>query len=397
MPTETADEIALEDSEELTPEKEISATWEHEDLATVRIKVIRGHSDAVNSCQYLRDDQRILTASSDRSIKLWTTDAGKLAHSFESAHSHIITEARATKDGKRFLSGSWDKSVKAWDTEAGKILWTGHHEGAVMCCKLSHDGKLAASGSDLDNTLIVWETDTGKIVHKIPGMHSSSITSCIFSPNDDKVCTTSMDRTAKFFDLKSCATTIKLGGHINVIADCDFSPDERKFATASWDKNIQVWDIATGTYRSKGPSTLHGSHEGSVSCCRFSNDGQMMVSGSYDQNIVVWDVDNMVEKVKLQGHTDWVEDVCFNKDDSWLLSCSKDHTIRMWNIEDSDKIPVVLEKRKAVGLKIIKCQNCGKPFSMAQLENFRDLTICVFCRLQAAEHTMVSITSNENL
>ena len=34
----------------------------------------------------------------------------------------------------------------------------------------------------------------------------------------------------------------------------------------------------------------------------------------------------------------------------------QDKTVRLWNIEESDKIPVVLEHRRAIGLKISKVQ-----------------------------------------
>lgn len=36
------------------------------------------------------------------------------------------------------------------------------------------------------------------------------------------------------------------------------------------------------------------------------------------------------------------------------MSYLQDKTVRMWNIEESDKIPIVMENKKAQGLKIIK-------------------------------------------
>ena len=42
-------------------------------------------------------------------------------------------------------------------------------------------------------------------------LHSSTITSVLFAPDDDKVITTSMDRTTQFYDLKTKKSTIKLG------------------------------------------------------------------------------------------------------------------------------------------------------------------------------------------
>jgi WD40 repeat protein len=62
-------------------------------------------------------------------------------------------------------------------------------------------------------------------------------------------------------------------GHENVISACTTTMDERKFATASWDKMINIWDIATGMYRSKGPTALKGCHDGSVLACDFTDDG----------------------------------------------------------------------------------------------------------------------------
>ncbi|XP_060599934.1 WD repeat-containing protein 88-like [Ruditapes philippinarum] len=379
------DAIATEDDIKSDIDLVQKATWEHEELAQVRIKVIKAHNAAVNSCEFFDDDEKILTGSSDRTVKLFNTEDGVCLKTYNTKHTDIITEARGCTEGSKFVTSSYDKSIQMFDIETGKNLWSGNHNGMVMSCKISSDGSMVASGSDLDNCLKIWDSHTGQVIHSITDLHKSTITSVMFAPDNDKVITTSMDRTTKFFDLKTRKSTIHLQGHINIVSSCDITKDERKFASASWDKNICIWDIATGTYRSKGPAKLCAGHEGSVSCCKFSNDGLMLVSGSYDQTVVVWDIENEIQKIKLQGHTDWVEDVCFSQDQSWLMSCARDCTVRLWNIEDSDKIPIVLEKKRAIGVKITKCENCGKPFSMAQLDDAGDLTRCVFCRVHTSD------------
>lgn len=249
---------------------------------------------------------------------------------------------------------------------------------------------MIAIGSDLAKSLRLYDIESGELIQELKDFHKSSVTSLRFAPGDDKVMTTSMDRTTKFFDLVSGINTITLEGHTNIVSSCAITYDERKFATASWDKTILLWDVATGMYRSKGPTVLKGSHEGSVSCCQFSNDGLLLVSGSYDMSIVVWDIENSAQKLKLQGHMDWVNDVCFSEDQKWLLSCSKDKTIRLWNLEESDQIPMVLENKKAVGVKVVKCSKCAKPFSLSQLESFQDITVCVFCRLASPDKSWLN-------
>lgn len=379
-------ELAQDESEGRT-----TATWEHEDLAQLRIKVFRGHLDAVRSCKYIDNDSKIMSASDDKTIKIWDVETGLILHNYTECHDGIISEANVNENGRRFVSCGWDKKVGVWDVESGRCIWSGLHAGIVTSCRFSHDGKYVVSCSDLDNTVKVWDANTGDVIHNVDDIHTSTITKCMFSPGDDKIITTSMDKTAKFYDLRTCKVTITIQGHINIISCCDISYDERKFATGAWDKTVNIWDIATGSYRSKGPGKLTGSHDGSVSSCHFSPDGLQLVTGSYDSTVVVWDVDNRVQKVRLQGHDDWIEDVCFSSDQNTVLSCSKDRTIRIWNVEEADKLPVVLERRKAIGLKIIKCSVCGKPFSMSQLENYKDVSICVFCRMLNREQTMLEI------
>uniref|UniRef100_A0A2C9KQD4 Uncharacterized protein n=1 Tax=Biomphalaria glabrata TaxID=6526 RepID=A0A2C9KQD4_BIOGL len=252
--------------------------WDNNDLAKVRIRLLRGHLDSVNSCQFVEDADIVFSASSDCSVKLWNFRTGESIKSFNELHNNTITQAHCKPDGSRFLSCGLDKKLKYVDVETGKC---------------------------------------------IVNYHKSMITSVKFSPSDDKVITTSRDYTAKFFDLVTSTNTISLEGHINVVADCDITNDERNCATASWDKTIGVWDVSTGMYRSKGPTVLKGSHDGSVSCCQFSNDGLLLVTGSYDNSIVVWDLVNNTQKLKLQGHTDWINAVNFSQDQKWLLSCSK--------------------------------------------------------------------------
>ena len=38
----------------------------------------------------------------------------------------------------------------------------------------------------------------------------------------------------------------------------------------------------------------------------------------------------------------------------------QDSTVRMWNIEESDKIPIVLENKRAQGLKVTKVGNASR-------------------------------------
>ena len=82
----------------------------------------------------------------------------------------FVTEASGqgqiafSRDGARLVSASYDRSVKVWDTTSGELLHTLHsHTGNVECVAFSPDGRRLASGGE-DRTVRLWETATGREV-----------------------------------------------------------------------------------------------------------------------------------------------------------------------------------------------------------------------------------------
>jgi len=62
-------------------------------------------------------------------------------------------------DGKRIVTASADKTARVWDAESGKELrkLEGHTEGA-LCVAFSPDGKRIVTTS-VDDTARVWDAD----------------------------------------------------------------------------------------------------------------------------------------------------------------------------------------------------------------------------------------------
>jgi len=52
--------------------QENSVNW-RSFLFQVKIKVMKGHSDSVNSCKFCFNDEKIVTSSNDLSIRLWVS------------------------------------------------------------------------------------------------------------------------------------------------------------------------------------------------------------------------------------------------------------------------------------------------------------------------------------
>ncbi|XP_069037438.1 WD repeat-containing protein 88 isoform X1 [Lepisosteus oculatus] len=385
MPTarSSVDPLSVEEATEDTNEGDKGTPlWEHQELSQIPIKVLRGHTDAVSSCSFCFEDSRIVTSSHDRTAKLWDAESGVPLLVFDRGHSAPITGCALTPDHNRLITASWDKTMKAWDMKTGEVLWSAAHDGLLTSCSVSPDGNYVASSTDMENAIYITCVDSGEKIFKIKGHHKSTVTGCRFDPGSQRVASVSADKSIKLWDFVARRTTLSINsGHSNVISSCCFTGNGRHLCTASWDKTLRLWDIPTGRFRSRGGVTLSKGHEGNISSCVFSEDSSLLVSGACDRNVTVWDMEGPCKKLVLKGHTDWVTDVSISADKKWIASSSKDSTLRLWNIENSDHIPAVIETRKAAGFHIVKCEACEKPFSLTRAENSDFISKCVFCRL----------------
>ncbi|CAN2389386.1 WD repeat domain 88, partial [Pristimantis euphronides] len=380
-------------------EEEEEDVWDSDRLSRVPFRILKAHSGAVSSCHFVFEDTKILTSSHDGTAKLWDVCTTSPICEFKDKPSGPISECNPTGDNKRMVTSSYDKTVKLWDMQTGKLLWSVCLDGLVTSCNVSADGKYIVCGVDVHNGICIIDCATASKVMYSKDHHTSTITRCCFDPESQRICSVSSDRSVKLWDIAAKRATIQLKqAHDNVISDCAFSFNGRSLCTASWDKALKIWDVHTGDFRQHGPNHLLNAHTGSVSSCVFSQDGcysvlsaSVVLSGGYDRTIVLWDVRSKCKKLVLKGHTDWVLDVALSANKKWILSSSKDSTVRLWNIENYEEIPAVIENKKAIGSHLSQCEECKKPFPVMHWDNASIINKCIFCRLPTPSNTMPSL------
>jgi WD40 repeat protein len=84
---------------------------------------------SVNSALFSADGQRILTASSDKTARLWDGE-GKLLASLE-GHTGPVWNAVFSADGRRILTASDDKTARLWDGDGKPLATLEDHTGPV--------------------------------------------------------------------------------------------------------------------------------------------------------------------------------------------------------------------------------------------------------------------------
>ena len=163
-------------------------------------------------------------------------------------HSDSVEGCVVSPDGRFIVSASHDKTLKVWDTTTGveRLSLTGHTNW-VKGCAVSPDGCFIVSASQ-DKTLKVWDTTTGVERFSLTG-HTSAVYSCAVSPDGRFIVSASYDRTLKVWDAATGVERLSLTGHSDSVEGCAVSPDGRFIVSASRDKTLKVWDAATGVER----------------------------------------------------------------------------------------------------------------------------------------------------
>jgi WD40 repeat protein len=285
-----------------------------------------GHTNPVNSVAISSDGFKIVSAGSDRSIRLWDTKSVSLIREFRDPTTEV-TALAISSDGKQVVSGGQDGKLILWDTLTGERLktFTGH-TGRINSVAFSSDGAVLLSGSG-DNTIClwivssgtlsktivdrnsvvrvafsadasliasanwnndvrVWNLDTGKaILDAQAGQPSKEgILHLSFSTSGVEVRVGTNNNTLRTWNLNKSKTVVAVKGPPGNTAAFAVSPDGLAvLSDVSTNGTFQKWDAKSG----KVLDSFSG-HQGGLFALSFLNDGPSIVSGGVDETVILW-------------------------------------------------------------------------------------------------------------
>jgi len=238
--------------------KEIKAqTWVPE------IK-LEGHTDWVDSAAFSPDGKKIVTASWDKTARVWNAYTGEQIASLQ-GHTNLICSAAFSRDGKHIFTASCDKSVRVYD-EHTAVLHTDFdgHIDFVTSAAFSPDGTKIVPAR-WDEKIRVWNAYTGKHIANLK-VHTNLPCSTAFGFDGDILITAREDKTVEARSLNTGQKIAQLGGHTDLPFSATFSPAG---IIAKWDETVRIWNADT----SKLVVKLQG-HTEWVNSAAFSPDGK---------------------------------------------------------------------------------------------------------------------------
>ncbi len=284
------------------------------------LATLRGHTDEVEYAAFSPDGRQIVTASHDHTARLWSAEGQLLT--VLAGHTEIIEQPAYSPDGKLIVTPSWDRTVRLWSSVDGRLLAVLQgHTDAVLAASFSPDGLHIVTASK-DHTSRVWSSTDGHLEATLIG-HTEWVYDAQFFPDGERIITTSWDRTARIWSRDGRPLVILQ--HDGPVDHTQFSPDGQRVVTVSEDHTARIWSSSDGRLL----FTLH--HDGPIHHAEFSRDGRRILTASNDHTARIWSSADGRLLAMLEGHTDVVHDAAFSSDGRRVATASGDHTVRTWN------------------------------------------------------------------
>lgn len=288
---------------------------------------LKGHTELVRGVDISPDGKQALTASWDRTVRLWDLKTGQEIRRLQPI-TERMNRAIFSPDGKTALTAGHHRMVRIWDLKTGREIrgFQGHTDG-IWHIALSRNGKRAVSCGG-NGTIRVWDLASGKQLHLL--RDSGGVEVATFSPDDKWIVSGGAGGITKVWDAEKGVLVRRLNDRKERVFAALFTPKGDQVITAGVHGPVRVWDFQTG----KSVREMHG-HEGPIICADLSPDGTQIVSAGRDGTVRLWELSTGKELYRFRGHAEGTNAVTFSSDGKFILSgggAVKDFDVNLWEV-----------------------------------------------------------------
>ncbi len=292
------------------------------------VRRLAGHADGIHCVALSRDSRLALSGSKDRTLRLWSVEAGEEVRRLE-GHKGVVWSVAFLPDGKRAVSGTSVGEVWLWDLETGKRLraYQGHNPDQVLSLCVSADGRRVMSSG---GPLCVWETEsTNPTVLTEDGDQG---TYCVqfLAGGRQAVSGNSGEQVVRWWDVEKRRLIHRFPPHPHGVEAVGVSADETLLLAGCYNRVGVLWDLKTLREVSRF-NLAHRPYR------VWPNGGGFWVVLNDDQSTLsVWELPAQREVCRLVNENGAVQWGCVLSEDRRLVvTGSHDGFVRVWELPDA--------------------------------------------------------------
>jgi len=311
---------------------------------------LHGHERSITQIVYNREGDLLFSSAKDQNPNVWYSINGERLGTYD-GHGGAVWCIDVDWETKNFLSGAADNTIRLWDVETGKMTERIDTRSAVRTCAFSFSGNMVAYSTDramgqqcVINVVDVRTFNQEKPIMSLPiPAKGPKVTSLIWNGLDDLIVTGHDNGDIVQWDVKTHQKVKISSEHQKAISDLQLSSDRTMFISASKDSTAKLWDMDTlqdkKTYKTERP----------VNSASISPNKDHVVLGGGQEAMDVTTTSTKIGKfdarffhlifeeefAKVKGHFGPINSLRFHPDGNSYASGGEDGYVRI-NYFDND-------------------------------------------------------------
>lgn len=273
---------------------------------------------------FSQDERRLFYATSDGSVISYDLKTRVHLKCIEKSNDNLVFLAFESQ--RRLLAFAYDNTIKVADIYS---LLVEKQMGLIRCLAISKNKKYVATTACFDDEIDIWDISQIRIYKHIPQKWVNDI---IFS-NDCKYLVTLSGDTLSIWDVENEKLLESTTDLTAIPTEAELfslksSPNRSEVLFISNDNFSNYW-IELFNLKSYRNSTLLG-HKDRISSASFSSDGNYIISTSKDGTIKIWDAQSKKCCITLRRKAYLV---FFTPDLKHIIYANSNHSIVVYNYE----------------------------------------------------------------
>jgi WD40 repeat protein len=197
--------------------------------ARQELYVLTNHGGFVQAVVFAPDGKTLLTASQDKTLRLWDVASAKLQSSIKAAHEPRFGNGFSPDSSLIVYSGSAGV-LTLWNVKQQKVdrSWRGHPT-EVFATAFSPDGRTLASSCR--QMIKLWDIRTGAELARLDGLRGTAF-SLLFTPDAKTLIVPEVSGDIRLWHMPSLREAGVIKAPMNLISSA-LSPDGNVLATCS--------------------------------------------------------------------------------------------------------------------------------------------------------------------